>query len=133
MTKFKSTFVFIFIALLSLIPAVHASNWIEVQTLDGKYTTLSQHFEEGKWTLVMLWTSNCGICVREYPVMSEFHDKHKDVDAKVIGVSLDGYSQLTKIKNHINDMPITFDNFIGDITTVAFNYQNSTEEPLQDV
>ena len=117
-------------ALLISVNISHAANWLEVRTIDGKFTTLSQHFEEGKWTLVMLWTTNCGVCIREYPVMSKFHDKHKDTDAKVIGVSLDGYSQLDSITNHINEMPMTFDNLIGEIAVVAFNYEASTEESL---
>ena len=49
-----------------------SSDWTEVRTLEGKFTTLSQHFEKDKWTLVMLWTTDCGICQREYPIMSEF-------------------------------------------------------------
>ena len=117
--------------LLATASNVIASDWTEVRTLEGKFTTLSQHFEEDKWTLVMLWTTDCGICQREYPVISEFHDKHKDERAKVIGVSLDGYSELEKITEHINEMPMTFDNLIGEITVVAFNYQNATEEPLR--
>lgn len=117
--------------LLTVVNVVHASNWVEVRTLDGKITTLSQHFEEGKWTLVMLWTTNCGICIKEYPTISEFHDKHKNTDAKVIGVSLDGYSQLDQITQHIDDMPMTFENLIGEVSVVSFNYQSSTEEPLR--
>ncbi|MFK7816866.1 MAG: TlpA family protein disulfide reductase [Gammaproteobacteria bacterium] len=109
----------------------YASDWTEVRTLEGKFTTLSQHFEKDKWTLVMLWTTNCGICQREYPIMSEFHDKHKDTTAKVIGVSLDGYSNLDTITEHINDMPMTFDNLIGEIAVVAFNYESATEESLR--
>lgn len=108
-----------------------ASDWTEVRTIEGKFTTLSQHFEKDKWTLVMLWTTDCGICQREYPVMSEFHDKHKDIDAKVIGVSLDGYSKLDDITAHIDEMPMTFDNLIGEITVVAFNYESATEESLR--
>lgn len=131
MHKYKSFFAIILITYIFSSDTIPAANWIEVQTLEGKFTTLSQQFEEGKWTLVMLWTSNCIICVREYPLMSEFHDKHKDIDAKVIGVSLDGYSQLEKIVDHIDEMPMTFDNFVGDITTIAYNYETSTEEPLQ--
>lgn len=129
--RIKRIFHITTILFLLSVSGSHASNWTEVRTLDGKFTTLSQHFEEGKWTLVMLWTSNCGICTREYPVISEFHDKHKDIDAKVIGVSLDGYSQLDTITRHINEMPMTFDNLIGEITVVAFNYEASTEEPLR--
>ena len=119
------------ISLLLASSFTNASDWTEVRTLKGKFTTLSQHFEKDKWTLVMLWTTDCGICQREYPVISEFHDKHKDVDAKVIGVSLDGYSKLNSITKHINEMPMTFDNLIGEITVVAFNYESATEEPLR--
>ena len=119
------------ILLLTLSSFSSASDWTEVRTLDGKFTTLSQHFEKDKWTLVMLWTTDCGICQREYPIISEFHDKYKDSTAKVIGVSLDGYSELDKITEHINEMPITFDNLIGEISVVAFNYQSATEEPLR--
>ena len=110
---------------------IHASNWTEARTLNGKITTLSQHFEEGKWTLVMLWTIDCGICNREYPIMSAFHDQHKDTDAKVLGVSLDGFSAVDKITRHIDNMPITFDNLIGEFTVIAYSYENSTEEPLR--
>ncbi|MEJ2114839.1 MAG: TlpA disulfide reductase family protein [Gammaproteobacteria bacterium] len=116
---------------LFILNIVSASDWTEVRTLDGKFTTLSQHFEKDKWTLVMLWTTNCGICQREYPIMSEFHNKHKDIDAKVLGVSLDGYSKLDAITQHISEMPMTFDNLIGEITVVAFNYKSATEEALR--
>ena len=129
MTRIKRIYLTLLILLLTT-SITHAANWLEVRTIDGKFTTLSQHFEEGKWTLVMLWTMNCGVCISEYPIMSEFHDKHKDVDAKVIGVSLDGYAQLDTITSHINKMPMTFDNLIGELTVVAFNYEASTEESL---
>lgn len=129
MTRIKRIYLITLILLLTT-SITHAANWLEVRTIDGKFTTLSQHFEEGKWTLVMLWTTNCGVCISEYPIMSDFHDKHKDIDAKVIGVSLDGYAQLDTITSHINEMPMTFDNLIGELTVVAFNYEASTEESL---
>ncbi len=127
-----ATKLFIAITLILSLPSIGiASNWTEVRTLDGKFTTLFQHFEEGKWTLVMLWSSTCGICVREYPIMSEFHDKHKSTVAKVIGVSLDGYSNLESITQHIDEMPMSFKNLVGELSVVAFNYQSSTDEPLR--
>lgn len=123
--------VLISILFLAFFSNATASDWTEVRTIEGKFTTLSQHFEKDKWTLVMLWTTDCGICQREYPVMSEFHDQHKDIDAKVIGVSLDGYSNLDKITEHIDEMPMTFDNLVGEISVVAFNYEAATEESLR--
>ncbi len=130
-TKIKFIFYVTLFFLATIASNAQASNWLEVRTLDGKITALSQHFEDGKWTLVMLWARNCGICVHEYPVMSEFHDRHKNTDAKVIGISLDGYSELEQITQYIEDMPMTFDNLIGEVSVVAFNYQTSTEEPLR--
>jgi len=79
----------------------------------------------------MLWTTDCGICQREYPAMSDFHNKHKDNDAKVLGVSLDGYSKIDSITSHIDEMPMSFDNLVGEIGVVAFNYQSATEESLR--
>ncbi len=131
MMKIKRTFYTSILLLLLAVHAVHAFNWTEVRTLDGEFTTLDQHFEKGKWTLIMLWASDCGVCARQYPVISEFYDKHKDVDAKVIGVSLDGYAELEKITRHISDMPMTFNSLIGEPNVVAFNYEIATEEFLR--
>ena len=121
----------IFVLALLIPNLISASSWTEVQTLEGKFTTLSEQFEQDKWTLVMFWTTDCSICRREYPAMSEFHNKYKDTKAKVVGVSLDGYSDIDEIKSHIDEMPITFDNLIGDISVIAFNYQAATEEAFR--
>ena len=118
--------------LLSLgICSAHASGWTEVRTLEGKFTTLSKQFEAGKWTLVMLWKSDCSICIREYPAISDFHTRHSDTDAKVLGISLDGYSQLEKIKQHIEEMPMTFDSLVGESIVVAFQYSIATSKSLR--
>ena len=79
----------------------------------------------------MLWAADCNVCVREYPAISDFHTRHRDVDAKVIGISLDGYSQLDKIRRHIDEMPMTFDNLVGESIVVAFQYRAVTAKPLQ--
>ena len=121
----------IFLLATLVCTSLQSANWTEVQTLDGKITTLSQQFEKDKWTLVMFWTTDCGICRREYPAMSDFHNQHKDTDAKVIGVSLDGYSNIDEIKSHIDEMPITFDNLVGDVSVIAYNYQAATEEAFR--
>ena len=79
----------------------------------------------------MLWAADCSVCAQEYPAISDFHTRHRDTDAKVIGVSLDGYSQLEKITRHISEMPMTFDNLIGELNVVAFQYRTATAKPLQ--
>ena len=120
------------ICLLSLgVGAAYASGWTEVRTLEGKFTTFSEQFEAGKWTLVMLWKSDCSICIREYPAISDFHTRHSDSDAIVLGVSLDGYSQIEKIRQHIEEMPMTFESLVGESIVVAFQYNIATSKLLQ--
>jgi len=33
---------------------------------------------EGKWTLVMVWSTSCHICEIDKPLFSAFHEKHQD-------------------------------------------------------
>ncbi len=79
----------------------------------------------------MLWAADCSVCAQEYPAISDFHTRHRDADAKVIGISLDGYSQLEKITRHIDEMPMSFDNLISDLTVIAFHYRTATTKPFQ--
>ena len=131
MLKIKRLFYFLVLLLFLCSSVVCASGWTEVRTLKGKITTLSQHFEKGKWTLVMLWSADCSVCVREYPAISDFHTRHRNIDAKVIGVSLDGYSELEKITRHIDEMPMSFNNLVGESLVVAFQYKTATAKSLQ--
>ncbi len=107
--------------------AARASDF-KVQTLDGDEVPLSNYFEPGKWTMVMLWTTYCRTCRKQYPIISEFHDKHKDSDAKVIGVSLDGFDLVDKVRRYVADQPMTFDNAITEVTKFASAYKAITED-----
>lgn len=101
---------------------------IEVRTLDGETVPLSRYFEPGKWTLVMMWTTYCGACRSQYPAVSAFHDKHRDTDAKVIGMSLDGFAESEKVRAYIADKPMTFESSIVDPDAIRAAYKVLTEE-----
>jgi len=107
--------------------AARASD-LEVRTLDGASAPLSTYFEPGKWTLVMLWTTYCGTCRAQYPAVSAFHDKHKDTDAKVVGISLDGYAEVAKVRAYIASKPMSFDSAIAEVAAIAAAYKAITEE-----
>ncbi len=107
--------------------AARASDF-KVQTLDGEEVPLSSYFEPDKWTMVMLWTTYCRTCRKQYPIISEFHDKHKDDNAKVIGVSLDGFALVEKVRSYIADQPMSFESAIVEITKFAPAYKAITED-----
>ena len=106
--------------------AARASDF-KVQTLDGDEVPLSSYFESGKWTMVMLWTTYCRTCRKQYPIISKFHDKHKDSDAKVVGLSLDGFELADKVRSYVVDQPMTFDSAITEVTKFAPAYKAITE------
>jgi peroxiredoxin len=124
---------FIFAAAVSVALSIgvsFAESGTEVKTLDGRTTTLPEHFDQGKWTLVMVWSTYCRICRTEYPGMSDFHDRHKDTDAKVLGISVDGYDQIEYVREYVKNSPMTFDSLIGEPITIASIYKAATEEPF---
>ncbi len=51
----------------------------------------------GKWNVVMLWTTYCGVCRGQYPMTSEFHARHQATDAVVPGISLDGLDAAERV------------------------------------
>ncbi|MGF1644868.1 MAG: peroxiredoxin family protein, partial [Thiotrichales bacterium] len=72
---------------------------LDLRTLEGKAASLDDYVGKGKWTLVMFWATDCGICMREKPVMSDFHDAHKDKDAIVVGVAIDGMANVASVRD----------------------------------
>ena len=100
----------------------------EVRTMDGKDVPLSSYFEPGKWTMVMLWTTYCTTCRKQYPIISEFHDKHKDTDAKVVGISLDGHALMDKVRDYVVAQPISFETSVVEIAKFSKAYKAITED-----
>ena len=107
-----------------------AAGTIKVQTLDGSSAMLSEFFEPQKWTLVMVWTTYCGVCREQYPKVAAFHDAHHDTDVKVVGISLDGFDRVDAVRAYIAERPQSFNSVIADLAEVASGYQRSTGEPF---
>ena len=86
---------------------------------------------EGKWTLVMIWATHCHICKEQKPLISAFHEAHKDLDAHVYGVALDGPSALPSVRQYMKSHRVLFPTYVGDIGSIAASYQALTDEPFR--
>lgn len=97
----------------------------------GNITTLEAQQEPDKWTVVMIWASDCHVCNQEANSYSSFHTAHADKDAKIIGISIDGQQGQDDAEAFISRNEVIFPNLIGDVGAVADWYQSITGEPFR--
>jgi len=120
------------IAMLALlVMARTASAGMELQRIDGSVVDLDDLRGQGKWLLVMLWSTTCHICEEQKPSISAFHDKHKDNHAEVLGIAIDGIDKRAQIEANMERHPTSFPTLVGDIVIVASHYQGLTEESFR--
>ena len=98
----------------------------ELQEFNGSKINLEDKIGQGKWTLIMFWAHDCGVCRAETPAISEFHSRRKDVE--VIGVSIDGNEKKHLAQEFLDSTKPSFKSYLGDIGLVATNYEIMTEE-----
>jgi peroxiredoxin len=96
---------------------------------DGSIHSLAEYTGQGKWTVVMLWASDCGVCNAEAKQYVKFHEAHKDKDARMLGVSLDGQSKKSEASQFIKRHGVTFPNLIEEPEKVANLYSGLTGQP----
>jgi len=119
---------FVFALALSLVALTVDAAGVPVQTLDGKRAGLGEFLAKDKWTLIMVWTTYCGVCRGQYPTMSAFHAAHKDKDAVVLGVSLDGYDMGDKIKAYQAEHAQNFPSVMTSPEDFTEKYERTTGE-----
>jgi peroxiredoxin len=92
----------------------------------GKRRTIDEFSGDGKWLVVMIWASDCHICNTEVPEYMAFHEAHKDKDASVLGVSMDGDARKKEAMAFLDRHLVNFPNLIGEIVAVATLYEELT-------
>ena len=116
------------LGLLLALPGMASAGGLNLQTLDGRRADLGELLSHDKWTLVMVWTTYCGVCRTQYPVIGAFHAAHKDKDAVVLGISLDGYDQGEKVRAYQVSHAQNFPSVLASAEDFTDKYQRTTGE-----
>jgi thiol-disulfide isomerase/thioredoxin len=101
---------------------------LSVKDFQGGESSLNTLLARGKWTVVMIWAHDCPICDREFPEISRFHVSHRNKDAVVLGVSLDGFEQKRAAQAFIDRHRPEFPNVIAEFDQLAAFYRELTGE-----
>lgn len=107
------------------------SPFMDLLTVGGEPADVEEHFNNGKWTLVMIWATNCHVCHEQKPMISSVHDERKDIDFTVMGIAIDGRRGLDKVKNYLDENKPSFPSFVTDLTVLAVNFELLTEESFR--
>ena len=98
----------------------------QIEDFDGSIVSLDDKTGIGKWTVVMFWAHDCGICRAEFPLCSDFNERRGDVD--VIGISIDGAANKHLAQEFLDISKPSFPSYLSSLTMVSLNYQVITEE-----
>lgn len=115
----------IFCMILGMLVAT--SSWAALKDFNGVTHKLADYTGKGKWTVVMFWASDCRVCNAEIGQYIQFNKEHKDKDARIIGVSLDGQAGLQAAREFVKRHAVTFPNLVGEPQEVANLYQTLTD------
>ena len=105
--------IFMLFAMLSPALAVDINAGL-LKGFDGSIHSLNEYTGKGKWTVVMLWASDCHACNAEAKQYVKFHKAHKDKNATILGVSLDGAMKKAEANAFIERHGVTFPNLIDE-------------------
>ncbi len=90
--------------------------------LHGHPRALAEFTGNGKWVLLALWATDCLICNAEARHLTAFHEKHKNGEAVVLGVSLDGWGNRGEVLKFLDRHGVTYPNLITDYASGAALY-----------
>jgi len=113
---------------LLLAGAVNSAPLLE--EFDSKNPQLGRYTGNGKWTVVKIWASDCGICNQEAHAYVAFHKAHKDRDAQMVGISLDGAEGRSDAEGFIERHELNYPSLLIDWQEGGKLYYQLTGAPL---
>ena len=130
-TRFRGILAGLVLLVGVMSPALAGGPFNDLVSMSGEEMDGLPQADDGKWTLVMFWATDCHACEAQKPDISAFSDKHKDGDISVVGISLDGRSNLVEIREHEEASKATFDSYVGELVLIASNIKLLTDEDFR--
>lgn len=90
---------------------------------DGNPRSIESYTGDGRWLVVMIWAHDCHVCNQEAESYAQFHEAHRDSNARVLGISLDGAAAKAEAQAFIDQHGLPFPNLIGEPQTTMLYYQ----------
>ncbi|NOR52051.1 MAG: redoxin domain-containing protein [Gammaproteobacteria bacterium] len=115
----------LWLASLLLSSSIYAAS---LSDMAGNSHTLDEYVGNDRWLVVMIWASDCHVCNQEAHGYALFHDKHKEKDASVLGISMDGADGKADAVAFIERHRVTFPNLIGGFEDIAEMFVELTGE-----
>lgn len=97
----------------------------------GQPSSIESYAGNGKWLVVMIWAHDCPICNQEAPSYAMFHEAHKDKDATVLGVSIDGEAHKADAEEFIKRHELPFPNIIAEPQPAMLYYMMHTQSQFR--
>jgi len=120
-------FVFSFIFLLLSLFSLNSSANGGLTDFSGNARLLEDFTGKGKWTIVMFWAHDCHVCNQEAHQYVDFHNRHKNKDAQVLGISLDGKAHKSDAEAFLKRHKVNFPGLIGEPDLVAGLFEELTD------
>ena len=97
--------------------------------LDGRPGRLEDLLGQERWTVVMFWASDCGVCNQEAPGWVLFDERWRSGGARVVGVTLDGRAGLAAARAFRDRHRMGFPNLLGEPEDVARMFTERARQP----
>ncbi len=96
----------------------YATIEISLENIDGSQQKLSDYIGHGKWVVLNIWGTRCPPCLEEMPELVNFHDRHENDNAIVVGIAIDfpsyGYANKKEVVTFADDYLIDFPILLSD-------------------
>jgi peroxiredoxin len=117
--------------LLALFPtlALAAPEKETLFDLEGRPHALAEYTGKGKWLVVTVWASDCAVCNKEVHELMAFHQAHRETDASVLGISVDGPAAKENALAFIKRHGVNFPNLLDDGSAFKAIYLRATGRP----